>query len=329
MPLSARISSAFGRGRALAPSTRSARSMRPALSSWIMPPSAAGMSTLALECEQLVGRDRLAAVELARACRPRPRASASASASMPVLGVDRAVRVGDADDRARRAGRRIRAAQRADVAEALDARRACSAGFRPSCRRRLAEACRRRRGRWPPRARSEPSSATGLPVTIAGVWPCSLPYSSIIQAITWALVPTSGAGMSRCRAEDLLDLVDERARDLLQLVASSSLGVAVDAALGAAERDVHDRRLPRHQRGERAHLVEVDLGVVADAALVRSARAVVLDAEAGEDVDLARRRADRDLHLDLAVRGPHDRARCRRGISSRSAARSNQWLTIS
>jgi len=37
-----------------------------------------------------------------------------------------------------------------------------------------------------------------LPVTIAGVWPWSLPYSSIIHAIVWALVPTSGAGMSRC-----------------------------------------------------------------------------------------------------------------------------------
>jgi hypothetical protein len=36
-----------------------------------------------------------------------------------------------------------------------------------------------------------------LPVQIAGVWPWSLPYSSIIQAITWALVLTSGAGMSR------------------------------------------------------------------------------------------------------------------------------------
>ncbi len=44
---------------------------------------------------------------------------------------------------------------------------------------------------------SEPSSGIGLPVTIAGVCPCVLPYSSIIQAITWALVLTSGAGMSR------------------------------------------------------------------------------------------------------------------------------------
>ena len=43
----------------------------------------------------------------------------------------------------------------------------------------------------------EPPSEIGLPVTMAGVWPWSLPYSSIIQAITWALVLTSGAGMSR------------------------------------------------------------------------------------------------------------------------------------
>jgi hypothetical protein len=35
----------------------------------------------------------------------------------------------------------------------------------------------------------EPSSEIGSPVTIAGVWPCSFPYSSIIQAIVCALTP--------------------------------------------------------------------------------------------------------------------------------------------
>ena len=44
----------------------------------------------------------------------------------------------------------------------------------------------------------EPSSAIGFPVTHAGVCPWNFPYSSIIQAIVWAFVPTSGAGMSRC-----------------------------------------------------------------------------------------------------------------------------------
>ena len=110
------------------------------------------------------------------------------------------------------------------------------------------------------------------------------------------------------RAEHLLDLVDERARDLLQLVLVAARRVDVDAALRAAERDPRHGRLPGHQRRQRAHLVEVDLGVVADAALVRPARAVVLDAEAGEDVDLPVGQRDRDLHLHLAVGGAHDGA---------------------
>ena len=103
------------------------------------------------------------------------------------------------------------------------------------------------------------------------------------------------------RAEHLLDLVHERARDRLELVRRELVGRAVDPALRAAERNADDRGLPRHQRRERAGLVEVDLGVVADAALVRPARAVVLDAEAREDVQAPVGEPDRDLDLDLAV----------------------------
>ena len=88
---------------------------------------------------------------------------------------------------------------------------------------------------------------------------------------------------------------------------SSSPAGTVDAALRAAERHPGDRGLPGHQGGQRADLVEVDLGVVADAALVRAPGAVVLDAVARVDVDLAVRELDRDLHLDLPVGGPeHD-----------------------
>src|SRR5205085_4616459 len=72
-------------------------------------------------------------------------------------------------------------------------------------------------------------------------------------------------------------------------------------SLRAAERDARDRGLPRHQRRERADLVEIDLGVEADAALVRAAGAVVLDAEAPVDVDLPVLAPDRDLDLHLAV----------------------------
>ncbi len=110
------------------------------------------------------------------------------------------------------------------------------------------------------------------------------------------------------RAEDLLDLGHERAGDLLELGLRELRGVAVDAALGAAEGDVRDGGLPGHERGEGADLVDVDFGVVADAALVWAAGAVVLDAVAGEDVDLAVGALDGDLDGDLAVGGPEDDA---------------------
>ncbi len=58
--------------------------------------------------------------------------------------------------------------------------------------------------------------------------------------------------------------------------------VDLDAALGPAEGDVDQRGLPRHQRRQGADLVEVDRGVVADAALVRTPGAVVLDPESLE-----------------------------------------------
>jgi len=109
------------------------------------------------------------------------------------------------------------------------------------------------------------------------------------------------------RPEDLLDLVDERPRDLLDLVALELRRVAVDAALRATERDADDRGLPRHELRERADLVEVDVRVVAHAALVRAARPVVLDAVPGVDVDLPVGLAHGHLHLHLAVVGRHHR----------------------
>ena len=67
----------------------------------------------------------------------------------------------------------------------------------------------------------------------------------------------------------------------------------------AAERDVRDGALPRHPGGERRHLVERDARVIADAALGRAERDVVLDAIAGEDLDLAVVHLDRARHGDL------------------------------
>src|SRR5439155_23790022 len=54
-------------------------------------------------------------------------------------------------------------------------------------------------------------------------------------------------------------------------------------------------------RGEGPHLVEVDLGVVADAALVWPARAVVLDAVPTEGLELAVLHPHGNLNRELAV----------------------------
>src|SRR5207247_11450735 len=74
----------------------------------------------------------------------------------------------------------------------------------------------------------------------------------------------------------------------------------------AAVWDARDRRLTGHERRERADLVQVDLGVEANAALVRPARPVVLHAEPRVHVDPAVAQPDGDLDLDLAVRGPEN-----------------------
>src|SRR6266540_2974558 len=59
------------------------------------------------------------------------------------------------------------------------------------------------------------------------------------------------------------DLVDDlrrvAARHLLELAAGELLRVAGDAPLRAAERDVHERALPRHPHRQRLHLVERDV----------------------------------------------------------------------
>ena len=57
-----------------------------------------------------------------------------------------------------------------------------------------------------------------------------------------------------------------------------------------------DRRLPGHQRRQAADLVQVDLGVVAQAALHRPAGSVVLHAIADQRPQLAVVHLDRNLH---------------------------------
>jgi hypothetical protein len=62
-----------------------------------------------------------------------------------------------------------------------------------------------------------------------------------------------------------------------------------------------DGAFPRHPGCQRGHFVERDAGVIADAALRRAERDVVLHAVAGEDFDLAVVHLNRTRHGDLSL----------------------------
>ena len=83
----------------------------------------------------------------------------------------------------------------------------------------------------------------------------------------------------------------------LRVIRSISRGLSVgridgDASLGAAVGNVDHCGLPSHEGRQRADFVQVDLGMVAEAAFHRSAGVVVLHAIADERADLA------VVHLD-------------------------------
>ncbi len=143
----------------------------------------------------------------------------------------------------------------------------------------------------------------GLPVITPGLCsPMIVSYSSIIHAMISGVVYTSGAGTSPRLGEEAADGADVRARKAFLLPVGELLGVAGDSALGAAQRQVDDRRLPGHPRGQRAHGVDRLVGVPAQTALGGAARAVVLDAVAVEDADAPVVHADGEGDLQLALR---------------------------
>ena len=79
----------------------------------------------------------------------------------------------------------------------------------------------------------------------------------MIQAMTWALVLTSGAGMSFSGPMRTRDLGRVAAGQALELaLADSFLGSTMHAALAAAVRDAHDRALPGHPHREGLDLVD-------------------------------------------------------------------------
>ncbi len=94
-----------------------------------------------------------------------------------------------------------------------------------------------------------------------------------------------GGGNVAVRADHARDFGGIAAGQALQLRRRQLPRIDDHAALGAAEGDIDDRALPGHPHRQRAHLVERDVGVEADAALGRAAIDVVLDAVAGEHLD--------------------------------------------
>src|SRR4051812_35800967 len=101
---------------------------------------------------------------------------------------------------------------------------------------------------------------------------------------------------------DPRDGVDVGAREAFELALGELFRVADDAALAAAERKIHHRRLPRHPGGERAHGIDRLVGVKANAALRRTARVVVLHAESLEQLHVAVVHSHRERHVELADR---------------------------
>ena len=98
-------------------------------------------------------------------------------------------------------------------------------------------------------------------------------------------------------SEQGADLERVPAGQPLELVEGERRRVAPNAALGPSEGQVEDRGLERHRAGERLHLVDVDVGVEADAALAGTAGRVVVDPPPREHLDRAVVHADG--HRDL------------------------------
>ncbi len=115
-----------------------------------------------------------------------------------------------------------------------------------------------------------------------------------------------GSGNIPVGAKHDRDPLREPASEPLELELRELLGIDRDAALRAAEGDIHQRRLPRHDRREPEHFVVIGLGVVANAPFARTAGAIVLNAIAGEDLDPPVIHPHRHLDLHLAERRHED-----------------------
>ena len=116
----------------------------------------------------------------------------------------------------------------------------------------------RPRARRSPRPRRSPHpawclpSSTGLPVTIAGVWPGGARTRPSARPSRPDPVPMSGAMMSRIGPSTFSSRSITGRGGALELGRREALRVEVEAALGAAEGQAGERRLPGHPGRPRA-----------------------------------------------------------------------------
>ena len=89
----------------------------------------------------------------------------------------------------------------------------------------------------------------------------------------------------------------ETPRNAHDLVGAVAVGVELDTALGAAEGQVDERALPRHQRGESFHLGVGNGRMEPNAAFVGAQDVVVLDPVALKDAVRIVVHANREVHL--------------------------------
>ncbi len=115
-----------------------------------------------------------------------------------------------------------------------------------------------------------------------------------------------GRGDVEVGPDQRLEPVHVAQRERLQLFAAQAARVDLDAALAAAEGHVGDGGLPGHLRRQHLEEVERDVLVVADAALVRPARLVVLHAVGLEALGAAGQHLEEALPLESHHPVAHD-----------------------
>ena len=100
--------------------------------------------------------------------------------------------------------------------------------------------------------------------------------------------------------QEVLNIRGVTPGEAVEFTLTQAGGIALDAALGSAEREIQEGVFPSHKGRERTDFVQVGQRVIADATLVGAAGAIVLDPIAAENLDPAIVHAHRHLDSEFA-----------------------------